>query len=39
LEIAALQHGFDSYEELRYNGFVVGIEGEITKIKTPSPKL
>ena len=38
LEIVALQHGFDSYEELRYNGIVVDIEDEIAKIKTPSPK-
>ena len=26
LEIVALQHGFDSYEELRYNGIAVDIE-------------
>ena len=33
LEIVALQHGFDSYEELRYNGIVVDIGDEIAKIK------
>ena len=33
LEIVALQHGFDSYEELRYNGIVVDFEDEIKKIK------
>ena len=26
LEIVAWQHGFDSYEELRYNGIAVDIE-------------
>ena len=38
LEIVSLQYGFDSYNDMLYNGFVVDIEDEIAKIKTPSPK-
>ena len=37
--ISDIFRGFDSYEELRYNGIVVDIEDEIKKTKTPSPKL
>ena len=33
LEIVSLQHGFDSYNDMLYNGFVVDLEDEIAKIK------